>query len=246
MHRILCTIIVISIIVPIYNAETYLVSCLDSLLAQRTDEPLEFLLVDDNSTDNSPQIAKAYADRDRRFILLSQPHQGQSAARNLAISHAKGEYIAFLDADDALEPEWCQTHLDAIHGVDYVQSGYQRVQNGVPQTPQMPRHQYRFTSPCMRLYRRQAIENLRFAEGFIYEDVLYSTDFWLTHPRCRMIRYAGYLYTLNPLSTTAKRHPEDEKRLYNALREKAKHKTIPQKLIVWYTIKRLKLHFLRS
>jgi len=236
----------ISIIVPIYNAEAFLANCIESLLAQTIGEPLQIMLVDDESTDKSLAVAQAYAARDNRIMVLTQPHAGQSAARNLAMLHAQGEYIAFVDADDALEPDWCEQHVAAIPGVDYVQSGYKRVLNNVPQTPQIPRHKHQFTSPCMRLYRRSAIQNLRFAEGFIYEDVLFSTDLWLTGARACTINYAGYLYTLNPHSTTATRHPKDERRLFDALHAKAKKQTLYNKLIILLTITRLKLHFLRS
>ena len=249
----------ISIIVPIYNAERYLRACLDSLIGQ-TEKDLQILLVDDASTDSSPAIAKQYAAQDSRITLLSQPHAGQSAARNLGMAHATGDYIAFVDADDALEPDWCERHLAAIEGVDYVQSGYKRVQpsaiscqpSAISCQPsaiscqQLPKNRYQFTSPCMRLYRREAIAGLRFKEGVIYEDVRFSTDLWLRGATCRMIPYGGYLYTLNPASTTATRHPEDEQQLITSLRQKRHGQTLRNRLIINYTIIRLKIHFLRS
>ena len=115
----------ISIIVPIYNAEEYLQACIESLIRQ-TEKELQLILVNDGSTDESLAIAQAYAKQDARIEIYSQPHAGQSAARNNGLKHAKGEYIAFVDADDALEPDWCERHLAAIDGVDYVQSGYKR------------------------------------------------------------------------------------------------------------------------
>lgn len=235
----------ISIIVPIYNAERYLRACLDSLIGQ-TEKDLQILLVDDASTDSSLAIAKQYATQDSRITLLSQPHAGQSAARNLGMAHAKGDYIAFVDADDALEPDWCERHLAAIEGVDYVQSGYKRVQPSAISCQQLPKNRWQFTSPCMRLYRREAIAGLRFKEGVIYEDVRFSTDLWLRGATCRMIPYAGYLYTLNPASTTATRHPEDEQQLIASLRQKRHGQTLRNRLIINYTIIRLKIHFLRS
>ena len=253
----LCTafcaqIAMISIIIPIYNAEAFLPHCIDSLLAQTTTEPLQILLVDDGSTDQSLAVARSYAQRDARIQVLTQEHAGQSAARNLAMDHAQGDYIAFVDADDALEPDWCAMHIQAIEGVDYVQSGYKRVSadgrklKGWAAKGKLPIYKHQFTSPCMRLYRRQTIQGLRFAEGFIYEDILFSVDLWTTGARCRMINYTGYLYTLNPHSTTAKRHPEDEQRLFAALRAKAVGQTLRNKLLIRHTINTLKLYFLRS
>ena len=125
--------------------------------------------------------------------------------------------------------------------VDYVQSGYTR--NGVQKTPSSV---HQFTSPCMRLYRREAIAQLRFPEGMIYEDVLWSVDLWLSGATCRIIRYDGYHYTTNPESTTSRPHPEDQKILFCALRERYKNATLRGKLIIAYTICRLKIHFLQS
>ena len=93
----------ISFIVPIYNASHYLHACIESLLGQ-TERDLQIILVDDGSTDDSLSIAQSFAEQDPRITAIPQPHTGQSAARNYGLTHAKGEYIAFLDADDALQP----------------------------------------------------------------------------------------------------------------------------------------------
>ncbi len=235
----------ISIIVPIYNTERYLPACLDSLLAQ-TQKDLQIILVDDGSTDGSLAIAQNYTILDPRVELYTQPHAGQSAARNEGMRHAKGEYIAFVDADDSLAPDWCETHLRATVGSDYVQSGYQRILNGIAGKALLPKHRYQFTSPCMRLYRREAIRNLRFEEGMIYEDVLWSVDLWLSGVPCRMIDYTGYRYTANPHSTTSQRHPEAEQRLFSELRKRIPEVSFRGKMIVLYTIMRLKIHFIKQ
>jgi len=237
--------IMISIIVPIYNAERYIASCLDSLLSQ-SEKALQIILVDDGSTDGSVSIARNYAARDPRVECYSQPHAGQSAARNEGMRHAKGEYIAFVDADDSLAPEWCETHLKETAGSDYVQSGYQRILNGIAGKTQLPKHRYQFTSPCMRLYRRKAIQDLRFEEGMIYEDVLWSVDLWLSGATCHMIDYCGYHYTANPHSTTSQRHPEAEQRVFAELNKRLPGASLKGKMIILYTIIRLKLHFIKQ
>ena len=228
----------LSIIVPIYNCRSYLQACVESVL-QQTEPDLRLILVDDGSTDGSGELAKQLAKQDKRIVCYTQPHAGQSVARNLGLQHAEGQYIAFLDADDMLDKDWCARHLAAIDGVDYVQSGCVRTR------PQQPRYQYQFTSPCMRLYRREAIEGLRFPEGMIYEDVLFSTDLWLRGSRCRIIDYAGYRYTVNPDSTTAHPHPEAQQRLFDALRAKRRKASLRGRLIIDWTILRLTLHFKR-
>jgi len=230
----------ISFIIPIYNAEKYLSACITSLVCQ-TEKDLQIILVDDGSTDRSLAIAQEWAAKDARLEVYHQPNSGQSAARNRGLKHAKGEYVAFVDADDAISQDWCEKHIAAIKGVDYVQSGYTR--NGVQKTPSSI---HQFTSPCMRLYRREAITGLSFPEGMIYEDVLWSVDLWLSKASCRVIRYNGYHYTANPESTTAHSHPEAQKRVLQALRAKRKGASMRGKFIIAYTICRLKLHFIRS
>ena len=244
----------ISIIVPIFNAADYLTDCIDSILGQTTMEPLQIILVDDCSTDNSLDIAKPYAkkhaeDPRRQVILLTQPHSGQSTARNLGMQHAEGEYIAFVDADDRIAPDWCDRHLAAIKDVDYVQSGYRRTaetedKGWLVGIRQLPEHRYRYTSPCMRLYRRSALRNIRFEGGMIYEDVLFSADLWLSGATCRQIPYAGYLYTKNPESTTSRVHLEAQKRVLEELHNRLPNASWKGKAILWLTIIRLRLYFI--
>ncbi len=220
----------ISLVIPIYNTKAYLKDCLDSVLAQTLPD-LQIILVDDGSTDGSAAIAQEYAKQDKRIEVYRQTHAGQSAARNLGLSHAQGDYIAFVDADDTLAPDWCAKHLAAIEGVDYVQSGYTRSGRHLA-----PATNHQFTSPCMRLYRRQAIDGMRFIEGMIYEDVIWSVDLWRRGSSCRRIRYYGYHYTINPSGTTATRHPQAEQRVFAELKKRG--------LIGWYTFLRLKIHFI--
>ena len=245
----------ISIIIPVYNAAKYLTDCLDSIIGQNTTEPLEIILVDDCSTDNSLEIAKTYAkkhaeDPRRQVKLFTQPHSGQSIARNLGMENATGEYIAFVDADDRIAPDWCNRHLKAIKGVDYVQSGYRRTSNALSEKGwrvgirQLPEHRYRYTSPCMRLYRRSALRNIRFEGGMIYEDVIFSTDLWLSGATCKKIRYAGYLYTNNPDSTTSQVHLDAQQRVLDELHNRLQRATWKGRMILWLTIIRLRLYFI--
>lgn len=227
----------ISIIVPIYNAERYLKTCIDSLIHQSYAD-LQIILVDDGSTDGCLAIAQEYARKDPRIEVYHQSNAGQSVARNTGMQHAKGEFIAFVDADDYIASNWCERHLNAIEGVDYVQSGYNE--------NLIPRNRYQFTSPCMRLYRKQLIQDALFTPSMIYEDVVWSIDLWLRDTTCRRIRYAGYHYTVNPDGTTSRRHPEAEQRLYQALKDRLPGASLKGKMIILYTLIRLKLHFFKS
>jgi len=94
----------VSAIVPVYNVEMYLEECLDSIVKQ-TFNDIEIILVNDGSTDRSPEIMKLYASKDSRITVLNQPNSGVSAARNTGIEHASGEYILFVDSDDMIVPD---------------------------------------------------------------------------------------------------------------------------------------------
>jgi len=89
----------VSVVIPVYNVERYLGECLDSILKQTLDD-IEVICVDDGSNDNSLEILKDYADKDKRIIILQQDNQGAGVARNYGMSIAKGKYLSFLDSDD--------------------------------------------------------------------------------------------------------------------------------------------------
>ena len=93
----------VSIIIPVYNVEKYLIECLDSCLNQ-TLQNIEIICIDDASTDNSSKILEEYAQKDSRIILIKQKiNKGQGIAKNLGINIATGKYLMFLDSDDWLE-----------------------------------------------------------------------------------------------------------------------------------------------
>lgn len=104
----------ISIIVPVYNVEPYLNKCLDSIVNQ-TYKKLEIILIDDGSTDNSGLICDEYASKDNRIIVVHQKNKGLSAARNVGLNIAKGDYIAFVDSDDFIEKDMYFTMYNVMN-----------------------------------------------------------------------------------------------------------------------------------
>src|SRR3954447_25961516 len=119
----------ISVVVPVYNVEPYLEECLESLATQ-TVEDLEVLMVDDQSTDSSPEIAAGFAARDPRFKLIRREQNGGlSAARNTGMDAAAGEFLAFVDSDDYLPPNAYELLLGALDetGSDFATGNVQRV-----------------------------------------------------------------------------------------------------------------------
>ena len=107
----------LSIIVPVYNAENYLHNSLDCILKQ-TYRDFEVVLVNDGLTDNSGQICDVFAQRDSRVHVIHQKNAGAGAACNAGIKTAKGEYIVFVDSDDMIEPDYME--LLSKHNEDLV------------------------------------------------------------------------------------------------------------------------------
>ena len=94
----------LSIIVPVYNVEPYLVKCLDSLLAQRISD-YEVILVDDGSTDNSGAICDKYAAQNAVFQCIHKPNGGLPSARKAGFQISRGQYVTFVDSDDWISPD---------------------------------------------------------------------------------------------------------------------------------------------
>ncbi len=103
----------VSVIVPVYNVESFLGKCIDNLLAQ-SHENIEIILVDDGSKDASGRIADDYSKKDTRIKVAHQNNSGVSSARNLGIGMASGEYICFVDADDTMSEDYVQYLLNLI------------------------------------------------------------------------------------------------------------------------------------
>lgn len=103
----------VSIVVPVYNGEEYIKNCLDSL-ARQTYGNIEIHIVDDGSTDSTSEICREYCARDNRFILHTVVNGGVSAARNVGIEHANGEFICFIDSDDYVSDDYVEWHLANI------------------------------------------------------------------------------------------------------------------------------------
>lgn len=103
----------ISVIIPVYNCREYIARCMDSVLAQ-TYRNMEVLLIDDGSTDGSDVLCNQYPSVDSRVKVLHIPHSGVSAARNVGLEKAGGEYIAFVDADDHVSPTMLVTLRSAV------------------------------------------------------------------------------------------------------------------------------------
>lgn len=106
----------VSIVIPIYNAETYLKICLERLMALEMND-VEFICVDDGSSDNSFNLCKMYSERDCRIKVIKQKNSGVSCARNTGLKNSTGKYVAFVDADDWILPGYDKM-LDKLRTLD--------------------------------------------------------------------------------------------------------------------------------
>lgn len=208
----------LSIIVPVYNVEEYLDRCLGSILDQDFTS-YEVILVDDGSTDSSALICDRYSATDPRFRTLHKPNGGVSSARNAGLELAKGEYIMFLDSDDALLPYALDDMMEVVAGEDMVVAGYAAFMGGVPVKVVRPRATVSYKSteypqffqdnirrncemldaPWSKLFRRKIIGATRFNEDLSYaEDKLFV---FTVMAKCSSIKtFAGdvYAYYMRP------------------------------------------------
>lgn len=126
----ICTLL--SVIVPVYNAEQYLSKCVESIINQ-SYKLLEIILVDDGSTDNCPQICDEYARKDTRIRVVHKKNEGLVRARKTALNMAQGDYIVFVDDDDWIEPDMFLKFLEELiaSDADFVDSGYFLDEDGI-------------------------------------------------------------------------------------------------------------------
>lgn len=120
----------ITIIIPVFNAENYITSCLESIL-QQSYSNIEIIVINDGSIDNTEKIIEEYCIKDPRIHYISQINSGPSAARNRGLKSATGEYIMFLDADDWLEKKCCEISINTIkaYHADMLMFDYYKVIN---------------------------------------------------------------------------------------------------------------------
>lgn len=202
---------IISIIVPIYNREKLLRNCLDSISCQ-TFKDWECILVNDGSTDNSLEIAQEYAANDERFIVFSQENQGVSAARNLGLDHAKGKWLAFVDSDDEIAPDYLEIlhKLGEESNADMVNASYFSCNESGLIEPKIYKdsiysfdeedfenHFFCRISFIIKLFRHSIIKehHLRFYTKLQYaEDYLFTLEFYLHAQRFASSSKAIYKY----------------------------------------------------
>lgn len=181
----------VSIIVPIYQAEKFIGKCISSIIDQ-TYSDFELILVDDGSVDASYEICKSYAKRDNRLVLIHTENYGSGHARNVGLRCAKGEYISFVDADDYLEHEFLERLVSEIQrfNADIAECDFYLIKDGVKQMKSIQQNcvfeyngaqamrEHISDQNCRqlvwnKLYKKKVIQDIWFVEGKTIDD-----EFW--------------------------------------------------------------------
>ena len=206
----------ISIVVPVYNVEKYLRTCIDSILMQ-TFSDFELILVDDGATDSSGKICDEYAKKDQRIVVVHQENRGQSFSRNLGISLARGDYITFVDSDDFVLPHFLEFLYKECSGAnadmaicgfsrcldeDDVSSWNENMGYTSESYTKTKMEEYLVSSKITntvwgKLYKKSIICDFKFPNRKYCEDI-YST-YMLIHAAKKIIffDYKGYVYRNN-------------------------------------------------
>ncbi len=207
----------ISVIVPVYNGEKSIKRCILSVLKQ-TYREFELLIVEDGSTDRTVEIVEKCIDTDERIRLIKGTHKGVSAARNIGLEKAQGKYIAFVDADDEIMPDY----LEILYGIlrdncaKIAVCGLMHAKTERSMIPQLLLQRketfrvrryngrqflrrmeeplrYELTTVCWnKLYKREIFEGKKYPEGRIYEDSALMQD--VLYPAVRIAETDAKLY----------------------------------------------------
>lgn len=214
----------ISIIVPVYNTETYLEKCITSILEQ-TYHTIELILVDDGSSDRCGEICDEYAEKDPRVRLIHKENEGQAIARNVGLKVAQGDYITFVDSDDWLDLKLYETVMQrapfdiALFGCTYVdeKSGDLAV-NPIPTEKQELNWNCNveeieniirgslFGYAWNRVYSKEVLQNLEMPVVHLREDLLFSIEVCSRRECITVVNCVGYYYNQRAESTLKKNY----------------------------------------
>jgi heptose III glucuronosyltransferase len=216
----------LSIIIPVFNAGDYLQPLLDSLAALRPPD-IEFVAIDDGSTDRSLETLTAFATHEPRLRIISQANAGVAVARNRGLQAARGEYVWFVDADDLIVAPAVQAlHAAAMSGADVITFNGQRFGDGYGETGGVGIYQRVKPSSCvsgeewlvtlltqkelrhfvwLHWCRREYLQTIELtfnAASAPHEDVVWVTEVTLRAPRLQYVDVIAYRYRINAASAT--------------------------------------------
>lgn len=219
----------LSIIIPVYQVETTLDRCIESILRQSFTD-YEIILVDDGSTDGSGKICDEWKEREPRISVIHQSNRGLSAARNTGLELARGEYIAFVDSDDTLADNTLAEIMQGIERyadcriiefpvfvrygsrLEYVLTFKERLYNNVKDY-WLNQQGYLHAYTCNKVYRRDLFKTIRFPDGKVFEDVITTARLLQEAGSIATIDKGLYYYMSNPKGITCTAGRDDLRQL---------------------------------
>lgn len=227
-HNYMCK---ISVIVPVFNAKAFLEQCVNSVLAQRFKD-FELLLIDDGSTDGSALVCDSFAESDDRVRVFHKKNGGVSSARNYGLKEARGEFIAFIDADDSITDSYLE-HLISVDS-DLTVVGFEKAgKNVFPQEfssfflNELPTHwvhspkiYFYYHFPFCKLFRSRIIHDysLCFNEKLIFsEDLCFNLEYYSLIDTFSELPYADYIYRIDQVDRERKYQLSAKKLSYHYL-----------------------------
>lgn len=217
--------VLLSVIIPVYNAEKYISKCLNSLLKQTIDASVyEIICIDDGSIDDSCKIIGEYSRNNFNIRYLLKKNGGVSSARNMGLENAKGKYVCFVDADDYVEKNYLFELLSNRENVDCVACGLKYVIEVNKKEHEIICHEDQvwenredfvkdyckdralrkiFFGPCCKLYSRDLIGDLRFNEGLLSgEDIVFNLNYLTRVKSIKVINKITYIALKHDNSAT--------------------------------------------
>lgn len=227
---------IISVIVPVYNTELYLRECIESLIGQ-TICNYEIILIDDGSEDDSKNICDYYSGIYKNIHAFHKKNGGLSSARNMGIGKARGDYIAFVDSDDIVAPNFLEElYCNAIrYDADIVQTAFFRISaNGKKVGGIVGKsHTIIDGKTCLerlaegqdigyaviwnKLYRKELWKNISFPQGRIHEDMFVNYKLYDRAQKVILLPYGLYGYRIRPDSITMTMNQNDNLDFWEAL-----------------------------
>lgn len=202
----------VSIIIPIYNAEKYIQHCIFSVLVQ-TYTNIEIILVNDGSTDNSSTICLELQKQDKRIKIINQENKGASIARLEGIKQSKGEYLSFVDSDDFIEPDYIELLVKAIDIHHATIAACNMVKHEVNESPKIIRNNhtqildeeelhkrffnYDFWGFWGKIYKKNVFEEIYFPKATINEDYVVMAQLFHKYKEIAYIDIPLYHYLIH-------------------------------------------------
>ena len=209
----------ITVIVPVYNVESYLRKCLDSIIAQ-TYKNIEIVVVNDGSTDASGEICKEFSGMDHRIIYIEQENAGLSAARNTGLNNMSGDYVTFVDSDDWIEQDYIETlykkiveyqadiavgnyysynedeetYYFHIYGNSYYEKVYDNISIFENLYESQEMKSFALISAWGKLYKAKLFDYLRFDKGKLGEDGYFNQKMYLSVNKVVYLNKGLYAY----------------------------------------------------